>query len=89
MAHKSYEELEEMLHWATTYATVGGHYRHYKDPMTYYTVTGYCVLEETDEVAVRYVSSERPKVEFVRPIAVWLESVEWNGAHMARFTKIS
>ena len=79
-----------MLHWATTLVSVGGFYRHYKDPMAYYMVTGLCILEATDEVAVRYKPAGKGDIEFVRPIAEWLDVLEFeDGEQIRRFTKLS
>lgn len=86
MAHKKLFELENELTQARAHVVVGGLYYHYKHPETAYTVNGLSILEASDEVAVRYSLATNVAVEFVRPLSSWLETVEWQGTEMPRFT---
>lgn len=89
MDHKPIFELKILLEDAAKQVTIGAKYYHYKDSATYYTVTGLSILEATDEVAVKYTMDEHPEIEFVRPLSVWLETVEWNSRQVPRFTKVA
>jgi hypothetical protein len=88
MAHKTFEELNRLLQEAAESVSPGARYAHYKHPHYPYIVTGFCVLEATDEVAVKYASVDHSDVEFVRALEVWLETVTLNGKTVPRFTKI-
>lgn len=72
MAHKSFEELEQDLETAAESIKIQRLYEHHTLPNRYYEVLGFAVIEATDEVGVRYVSPEYPKVEIVNPIHLWL-----------------
>ena len=89
MAHKTLKILENELMNARASVNVGGQYFHYKHPEVAYIVIGLSILEATDEVAVRYAMVHHPAVEFVRPLISWLDTVEWQGAIVPRFTLIT
>jgi hypothetical protein len=88
MAHASFEDLQKLLHASSVNIEIGTQYRHYKDVASRYQVTGLCILEDTDEVAVKYISMLFPQVEFIRPLRSWLEVVDESGTEVRRFTKI-
>jgi len=85
---KTYDELESDLKAAASLVKPGSYYSHYKHPEIPYVVKGMLVMEENNEIAVRYESTARPGVEFVRPLKVWLETVSWEGKTLPRFTLI-
>ena len=87
MDHKPIFELKIFLLEAAQKVSIGEKYYHYKDEVKSYTVTGLSILEETDEVLVKYQMDSHPEVEFVRPLRIWLEQVEWDGKLIPRFTK--
>lgn len=85
---KSYEALKQELQEAASRVEVGGLYAHYKHSELPYKIKGFAVWEATDEVAVLYQPVHQPEVVFVRPLAVWLETVEWEGRAVPRFSKV-
>jgi len=84
---KTYEELETDLKAAAKQVKPGSYYAHYKHPEIPYIVKGLLIIEENNEIAVRYASTAKVKVEFVRPLKVWLETVKWNGKTVPRFRR--
>ncbi|MCA9005671.1 MAG: DUF1653 domain-containing protein [Planctomycetaceae bacterium] len=60
-----------------------GHYRHYKGNS--YTVIGVARHSETDEELVVYRPEYGERGLWVRPKAMFLESVEVNGEQVPRF----
>lgn len=85
MAHVSSEELDRRLKEAEEKVECGAKYAHFKHPEVAYTVKGFGILEATEEAAVLY---EAPKgATFIRPLASWLEEVEWEGQKVPRFAK--
>lgn len=85
---KTYEELEANLKAAAEQIDTEATYGHYKHPEIPYKVNGFAISEGTQEVLVRYASTEHPNVEMVRPLSVWVETVEWQGMTIPRFTKL-
>jgi hypothetical protein len=89
MGHLPLKQLNDMLTAAAGKVTIGGRYAHYKHPEAPYIVTDLVILEATDEVAVVYcVEEDGCKITFVRPLKSWLESVEWHGRTVPRFTQL-
>jgi hypothetical protein len=88
MSHRTLTELQNELTQARAHVVVAGQYFHYKHPEVVYIVNGLSILEATDEVAVRYSMVDDLTVEFVRPLSSWLETVEWQGVTLPRFTPI-
>ena len=86
--HKTDKELQRELDEASKLVTVGATYQHYKGEHMLYTVTGLGFLEATDEVCVIYQGQYNAGHTFIRPLTVWLETVEWNGQTVPRFKKV-
>lgn len=88
--HKPLTTLSDELQAATQHVEVGALYGHYKNPQTPYKVTGFVILEATDEVAVLYEVQEEgaPRITFARALSSWLETVEWQGQTIPRFVRI-
>lgn len=86
---KTYEELMSDINAAARLVRVGMYYAHYKHPEIPYVVKGLAIIEENSEVAVRYASTTNSDVEFVRPLHKWLETVEWQGETLPRFTLLA
>lgn len=88
--HKPLSTLFEEMQAATAQVEVGALYGHYKHPEVPYKVTGFVILEATDEVAVLYEVQEEgaPRVTFARALSSWLEAVEWQGQTVPRFVRI-
>lgn len=86
--HKTDEELQREIDDASTVVTVGGRYQHYKGADKLYTVTGLGFLEATNEICVIYHAEYNAGHTFIRPLTVWLETVDWNGETAPRFKKV-
>ena len=78
------KEIEE----AKTKVIVGAEYWHYKSRDKVYEVVGLGFLEATDELCVIYRARYGERLTFLRPLSVWLESVEWEGKTVPRFNKM-
>lgn len=91
MAHQPLSKLSDDIAAAGKLVEVGAQYGHYKHPQWPYTVTGFTILEATDEVAVLYQAQEpgSPQVLFARALSSWLETVEHEGKTIPRFSKIT
>lgn len=87
MAHKTFEQLQTEINTAANLIEAGAEYTHYKDVSNRYRVTGFGILETTDEVAVKYSPVLSPHIEFIRPVQSWITTVEWEGAVVTRFKK--
>lgn len=68
-------------------APLGARYRHYKYPDKSYRIVMHGFIEATGEPAIVY-QSEKDQSVWIRPAPVFLESVEWEGNHVPRFTRI-
>lgn len=65
-----------------------GLYRHYKGAV--YEVTGWARHSETLEIFIVYKATYQPDGEnlWVRPLKMFIETVQINGQEIKRFTKI-
>lgn len=88
MAHLSQDELAAIVNDAKQKVVVGAQYAHYKHADQLYTVLDVALMEATDEPAVVYRAEYGANVIFVRPVSGWLETVEWQGSRVPRFTKV-
>lgn len=86
--HSSYESIEIKLADAAKLIKVGATYAHYKHPENPYKVINLGLLEATEEVCVMYQNLKN-NVIWVRTIDKFLDTVEWNGQMVPRFTKLS
>lgn len=69
------------------------HYKHTEASPRYYQVLGIARNTETDELHALYIPlyviTEHKGVRFqVRPLKMFLETVEWKGAKVARFSYV-
>jgi hypothetical protein len=80
--------LAQALREAEAKIAVGARYRHHKSADKIYTVTGLGFLEANDELCVIYRAEYGERLTFVRPLSVWLETVEWGGEMVPRFTQL-
>jgi hypothetical protein len=87
MAHKTQDELRQALRLAAEQVEVGARYAHYKHPGLLYKVTGFAILEATDDATVLYKAQYGAHIMFARPLTSWLETVEWHGKIVPRFVK--
>ena len=86
MAHKSQEQLLADLVDAEKKVRIGCEYSHYKNPAYAYEVTGFAIMESTDEPAVVYQALYGKRITYVRPLSSWMEQVDFNGARVPRFS---
>jgi len=82
-------KLKAQLDDASTKVKVGGLYHHYKKPDLSYKVLNVAYMEADMSLCVIYEAQYGEKLIFVRPLAVWLEKVEWQGKSIDRFTSIT
>lgn len=91
MAHKTAEELYQMLEDAKNQVELGGKYFHYKRPNDFYTITDILIIEATDTVGICYRAEyeELRGITFMRPIEDFLAEVDVDGQMIKRFTQES
>lgn len=89
MAYTSEDTLAAQLHVAAELVTVGARYTHYKHPEQYYTVLDIVWDAAIDEPAVLYRAEYGKGLTFVRPVRMWLETVECRDGRCPRFTKVA
>jgi len=89
MPHKSQEELKKALGEAKSLVEVGSSYRHFKNPDHLYKIEFLGFLESNDEIHVGYRGMYGENFLFIRPLNVFLETVEFEGKKVPRFTKVS
>jgi len=77
-------DLEQIVQKATKQVKIGTTYKHYKGNR--YKVTEIGLLEATNEPCVIYQAVYNNKLIFVRPLSVWLETVEYQGKLGRRFS---
>jgi hypothetical protein len=88
MAHLSQAKLKKLLEEANSKLEQGAIYKHYKNSSKTYKVTGFAIIEATNEVGVLYQAQYGEKVIFIRPLSAWLEKVEYAGRFVPRFSKL-
>jgi len=86
--HPSHETLLGQLDDAATKVAVGGLYYHYKNPQLHYKVVGLGVTEADNSICVVYEAQYDKHLVFVRPLASWLDKVEWQNKVSDRFTPV-
>jgi hypothetical protein len=86
--YKQQLELKNEIEVAKTKITIGAQYWHYKSRNKVYKVLSLGFLEANNELCVIYQAQYGERLTFLRPLAVWLEQVEWEGKIVPRFTKI-
>lgn len=90
--HKAPEILRKEISDAQVQIPVGSLWGHFKNPDHHYEITGFVIIEETDEVGVLYKSTFEPTngITFLRPVASFLSEKELeDGTKVKRFTKVS
>jgi len=80
--------LKAELEQARTQVEVGARYKHYKSTRKIYTVLDLAFQEENNELCVIYRAEYEERLTYIRPLASWLMTVEWEGKAAPRFTKI-
>ena len=86
--HEEQLVLIKDLDAASDKVTVGATYYHYKSNNKVYQVVGLGFLEESDELCVIYTAQYGKGLTFIRLVSVWLETLDWNGKIVQRFTKL-
>ncbi len=87
-SHKKQLELKAELEQAQSQIEVGAKYRHYKAANKIYTVLNLAFQEEDNELCVIYRAEYEEHLIFIRPLASWVMTVEWDGETVPRFTKL-
>ena len=88
MEHLSELELRHRLSEAEALVEVGARYAHYKHPEAAYTIRGFAIREDTQDVCVIYDAEYGERIPFIRSIQSFVESVEVEGASVPRFSKL-
>lgn len=89
MSHLDQDELAKIVDDAKQHVEVGAKYAHYKHPNDqFYTILEVALLEANDEPVVVYRAEYGANIIFVRPLSVWLETVEVDGQVLSRFAKV-
>lgn len=87
LSHASHDELNKRIAKAEKLVTVGATYKHYKYPKRNYLVEKICIQEATEKICVVYKDRNFVNApSFVRDLDSWLETVEWEGKMVPRFT---
>lgn len=87
--HQEQTVLAAEVARAKTKVTIGATYQHYKGVDKLYTVLGLGFVEATNELCVIYQAQYGKQLTFLRPVTVWLETIEWQGQTVPRFKKIT
>ena len=87
--HDSEIALDQELQTAAEQVPVGALYAHYKHPELIYIIGGHCMMEATDRPAVIYQAQYGKKITWARELGVFLETVEYEGKTVPRFTRIA
>lgn len=87
MSHKPQDELKRELEEAGKKVRVGDYYSHFKNPDHCYRIEFLGFLESNDEIHVGYRGMYGEKFLFLRPLTIFLETVEVNGKKVPRFQK--
>jgi len=87
MSHTSQLELLANLEKAKSQVSLGGTYQHYKGSK--YTLTDLAFLEANMELCVIYHPLHNPHLNFIRPLSIWLEKVEYEGKTIPRFALLN
>lgn len=82
------DRLAKQIKEAESKVTVGGTYVHYKGSDKLYTVLALGFVESNLELCVIYRAEYAKRLTFIRPLSVWLETVDWNGQTVPRFSKL-
>ncbi len=88
MSHTPQLVLKEKLLAAEALVPTGAHFVHFKTNEHTYIIRSLAILEETMEVAVIYEGQYEERLSFIRPLANFLEEVEFNGATVRRFQRV-
>ena len=89
MPQISHSQLNLDLEHAAQIVSIGSTYRHYKYPDRKYKVIMLAVQEATEKICVIYQDVGHDNAPtFVRDLDSWLETVEWKGEIVPRFTLI-
>lgn len=84
---ESQEELAKRMRDAASQVTVGARYMHHKQ-MTY-KVVALALREEDNVPCVIYRAEYGESLVWIRPVAMWNETVEYKGKMVKRFTKVN
>lgn len=86
--HKTYDEMHKEIEEAKKHINIDGIYSHYKHEDSRYKLSGFIFTEANDELCIIYSALKDESIKFARPVASWLEKVEFNGKTVDRFNQI-
>ncbi|HYE23244.1 MAG TPA: DUF1653 domain-containing protein [Candidatus Paceibacterota bacterium] len=88
MEHLSELELRHRLSEAEALVEKGARYAHYKHPEQSYSVIGFAIREDSQDVCVIYEAEYGETIPFIRTLASFVESVEVDGVSVPRFSRL-
>ena len=88
MEHLSELELRRLITEAEFLVVTGARYAHYKHPEKAYTVTGFAIREDSQEVCVVYQAEYGEQIPFIRTLESFVGSVEAGGVSIPRFSRL-
>lgn len=86
--HVEQLKLKQLLTDIQRDITIGARYVHYKGADKIYEVTDIAFMEANNTPCVIYKALYGEQLTFIRPVSSWIESVEWQGTTVPRFTKL-
>lgn len=87
-SHTEQLELKQLLADIKKDIAVGARYVHYKGTDKVYEVTDIAFMEADNTPCVIYKAQYGEQLTFIRPVSSWIETVEWQGTTIPRFTKL-
>lgn len=88
MEHLSELELRHRITEAAALVDTGARYAHYKHPEQAYTVVGFAIREDSQEVCVIYRAEYGEQIPFIRTLVSFVGSVEMDGVSVPRFARL-
>ncbi len=85
MAHLDSATFEQAIIEAKKLVSVAAIYSHYKDRAKQYKILCLALDEASESVCVVYQALYEPYLTWIRPLANFLETVEWQGEKVKRF----
>ena len=85
--HKPPEQLASDLEAAKEQVPIGSEWAHYKT-QNLYKIIGHVIDADLDEAGVIYQAQYGDHLPWFHTLSAWMETVEWEGKKVRRFTKV-
>jgi hypothetical protein len=86
--HETQDSLAAQIAAAEQLVSIGGLYCHFKSESKAYKVLGIGVEEADTSLSVIYQAQYDDCITYIRPLTSWLQTVEYGGQFVQRFTEI-